>query len=141
MRLVNDDGVVRIQQRVGLRFSQQNTIGHQLDGRIPAQAVLKAHFEANHVTEWCFQLFSNALGYAGRSNAARLGVANQFGALACRVIELAAPHGQQNFRQLGRFAGAGFAANNHHLMGCNGGGDFFALARYRQRFGEIDVQN
>ena len=32
--LVNDDGVVRVEQRVGLRLGQQNTVGHQLDRRV-----------------------------------------------------------------------------------------------------------
>ena len=31
MRLVNDDGVVGVELRIGLRLGQQNAIGHQLD--------------------------------------------------------------------------------------------------------------
>ena len=104
MRLVNDDGVIGIQQRVGLRFSQQNTIGHQLDRRITAQPVLEPHFETDHITEWCFKLFSYSLGHAGCSYAPGLGVANQPGTLAQRVIKFAAPHRQQDFGQLRRLA-------------------------------------
>jgi hypothetical protein len=31
MRLVNDEGVIGLQERVGLRLGQQNAVGHQLD--------------------------------------------------------------------------------------------------------------
>jgi hypothetical protein len=31
VRLVDDDGVVGLQQRVGLGFGQQNAVGHELD--------------------------------------------------------------------------------------------------------------
>ena len=140
MRLVNDDGVVGIEQRVGLCFGQQDAVGHQLDGSVPAQAVLKPHLEAHHVAQRCFQLFSNAFGHAGCGDAPGLGVADEFAALPSWVVQLAAPHRQQDFRQLGGFARTGFAANNHHLMGGNGNANFFALARYRQRFRKVDFQ-
>ena len=31
VRLVNDEGVIGLQERVGLRLGQQNAVGHQLD--------------------------------------------------------------------------------------------------------------
>ena len=64
-------------------------------------------------------------------------MADQWSATA-RVIELSAPHGQRNFGQLRGLARAGFAADDDHLMRLNGGGDFVALARHRQRFGELN---
>ncbi|TXT37276.1 MAG: Uncharacterized protein FD135_3722 [Comamonadaceae bacterium] len=51
MRLVDDDGVVGFEQRVGLRFGQQNAVGHQLDRSVFAQAILKAHLEADHIAQ------------------------------------------------------------------------------------------
>ena len=51
MGLVNDDGVVGAQQRVGLRLGQQNAVGHQLDRGIAAQPVLKAHLVADHIAQ------------------------------------------------------------------------------------------
>ena len=64
MRLINDDGVVGIELRVGLRFGQQYAVGHQLDRRITAQAILKTHLVAHHIAERRFKLFSDAFGYA-----------------------------------------------------------------------------
>jgi hypothetical protein len=34
VRLVDDDGVVGLEQRVGLRLGQQDAVGHQLDGGV-----------------------------------------------------------------------------------------------------------
>ena len=34
VRLVDDDGVLGVEHRVGLRLGQQNAVGHELDGRI-----------------------------------------------------------------------------------------------------------
>ena len=77
MRLVNDDRVVGLEQRVRLRFSQQDAVGHQLDGRVPAQSVLKPHLETHHIAQRGFQLLGNALGHATGRNASGLGVPNQ----------------------------------------------------------------
>ena len=138
VRLVNDEGVVGVQQRVGLGFRQQNTVGHQLDGRIPAQAVLKPHLEAHHVTERGFQLLGNAFGHAAGRNAARLGMANHLGALTRGVVELAAPHAEGDFGQLRGFARTGFTTHDDHLVDGNGGSDFIAFARNRQRLRKRD---
>ena len=51
VRLVDDQRVVLAQQRVGLRFGQQDAVGHQLDTGTGAQPVLKAHLESDHVTQ------------------------------------------------------------------------------------------
>ena len=140
MRLVNDDGVVGVQQRVGLRLGQQNPVSHQLDGSIAAQPVLEAHLETDHLAEWGFQLFRNTLGHAAGGNAARLGVTNQFGALTGRVIQLAAPHAERDFWQLCGFTRTGFTADNDNLVSRNGGGNLIALSRNRQRFRKRDGQ-
>ena len=128
VRLVNDDRIVGVQQWVGLRFSQQDTVSHQLDGGIAAQAILKTHLEADHLTKWGFQLFCNPLGHAAGSNAARLGVSNQFGTLARCIVQLSAPHAERDFRQLCGFSRAGFTADDDHLVGGNGSCDFISLA-------------
>ena len=101
MRLVDDDGVVGAQERVGLRLGQQNAVGHQLDGSVLGEPVLEAHLEAHHITQRGFELFGNALGHRTGGNATRLRVADHLGARRWasvgqgqRVIQLAAPHGQ-----------------------------------------------
>ena len=126
--LVNDDGVVSIKQRIGLRLGQQNAVGHELDGRIAAQPVLKTHLVADHIAQRGFQFFGDAFGHTGGGNPARLGVAYQFGALARRVVKLAAPDAQRNFRQLRGLARAGFAADNDDLVRLHGGRNLFATA-------------
>ena len=95
MRLVNDDRVVGLEQRVGLRFGQQNAVGHEFDRGVAAQAILKAHLETHHVTERRLEFLGDALGDRTRGNAARLRVADEFAAPGW-VIQLATPHGQRD---------------------------------------------
>ena len=80
MRLVNDDGVIGVEQRVCLRFGQQNAVGHQLDGSITPKAILKTHLVPDHLTGCGVEFFGNALGHAAGGNTSRLGVADQFAA-------------------------------------------------------------
>ena len=138
MRLVDDDGVVGFQQRVGLRLGQQNAVGHQLDGRIAAQPVLKPHLETHHLAQRRFQLLGNPLGDATGGNPAWLGVADEFGMLARRVIALAAPHGQSDFWQLRRLARAGLTTHDDDLILSQGRHDLVTFARYGEVFGEVD---
>ena len=63
MGLVNDDGVVGIEQRIILGLGQQNAIGHELDRGVTRQAVLKAHLIADHLAQRRLEFFCNALGH------------------------------------------------------------------------------
>ena len=138
--LVDDDGVVGLQQRVGLGFGQQNAVGHELDRGVAAEPVLESHLEAHHLAQRGFQLFGNALGHAGGSNAPRLGVTNQARALPRRVVELAPPHRQRDLGQLRGFARSGLATDNDDLMRLQRSHDLVALARHRQRFRKVNLQ-
>ena len=140
MRLVNDEGVVGVEQRVGLRFGQQNAVRHQLDRGVLAQAVVETHLVAHHVAQWRLQLFGNALGHAAGGNAPGLGVADEAATLPRRVVELAAPHFERNLGQLGGLARAGLAADDDDLVLGHRVGYFVALGGDRQRLGEIDFQ-
>ena len=137
MGLIDDQRVIGFEQRIGLRFRQQNAVGHQLDGTVAAQPVLKAHLEAHHVAQRGLQLLGNALGHAAGGNAARLRVTNQT-ALTCWVIELAAPHGQCNLGQLRGLAGAGFAADDDDLVRAQRRHDLVAFTRHWQRLWKLD---
>ena len=86
VRLVNDDGVVGLQERVGLRLGQQDAIGHQLDRCISGQFVLKPHLETHHLAQGRLHFLGNPLGHRGGGDAARLGVANDLAALAMGVF-------------------------------------------------------
>ncbi|MCY1201234.1 hypothetical protein D9M72_126880 [compost metagenome] len=137
--LVDDERVVGLEQRVGLRLGQQDAVGHQLHRGVAAQAVLKAHLEADHVAQRRLQLFGDALGDRAGGNASRLRVADE-AALAGFGIELAAPERQRDLRQLRGLARARFAADDHDLVRRNGGHDLLAPAGDRERFGELDAQ-
>ena len=80
MCFVNDERVIGFEQRIGLRFGQQNTVGHQLDRSVFAQAVLKPHFVAHHLAQWRVEFLRNAFGHRARRNASRLRVANDLSA-------------------------------------------------------------
>jgi hypothetical protein len=100
VRLVDDQRVIGAQQRVGLRFGQQDAVGHQLDAGAGLQAVLKAHLESHHLAQWRIQLLRNALGHAAGRDAPRLRVADQ--SLAARAQ--AAAEFQHDLGQLCRLA-------------------------------------
>ena len=140
VRLVDDQRVVGLQQRVGLRLGQQNAVGHQLHRGIAPQAVLEPHLEAHHIAQRGFELFGNALGHRTGGDTARLRVADQMPTRP-RMVQLAAPHGQGDLGQLRGFARAGFAADDHHLVLRNGLHDLVALGGYGQGFGELDFQH
>ena len=108
MRFVDDDGVVGGEIAVGLRFGQQNAIGHQLHISIARGVVVETHFIADSVADVAAQFFGNPLRHRTRRQTPRLGMPDQ--------ARTAAPEFQTDFRQLGGFARPRFAANNGDLM-------------------------
>ena len=140
VRLVDDQRVVGVEQRVGLRLGQQNAVGHQLDAGARRQAVAKAHLVTHHLAQRRAQFFGNALGDTGGGDAARLGVTDQLAALARPRVQPPAPHGQGDLGQLRGLARAGFAAHDDHLVRAQRGLDLGAARRHRQAVGEIDGQ-
>ena len=132
MGLINDDGVISFKKGVILSFSQQNAIGHELDGGVFGQTILKPHFEAHHVTQGRFELFSYSFGHATGRYAPRLGMANPFATLTWRRVQLASSHGEGNFGQLGGFTRSRLATHNDDLMLRQGQGNFVALCRHGQ---------
>ena len=136
--LVDDDGVVGLEQRIRLGFGQQDAVGHQFHRGVAAQPVLETHLVADHVAELRVEFFGDAFGHRRGGDAARLGVADEF-ALAGRRVEFAAPHRQEDLGQLGGFAGTGFATHDDHLVLGQRGHDFVSPGRYGQRFGKGDL--
>ena len=130
VRLVDDQGVVRFQQRIGLRFGKQDTVGHQLDGGARRQIVGKAHLVADHFAERRAEFFGDAAARRRCGDAARLRVADQPGAARTE----SAAQFEADLRQLGRFPRTRFAADDHDLIVGDRLGDFFAAPRHGQRF-------
>ena len=81
MRLVDDQGVVGFEQRIVLRFGQQDAVSHQLDAGCLAQAVLKAHLKTHYFAQRRFEFFGDPLGDRARCDAPGLGVANHLAVL------------------------------------------------------------
>ena len=104
MCLVDDERVIRLQERVALRFGQQNAIGHQLDRGAFLQPVGKAHLVAHHLAQWRVQFLRDALGDAAGGNAPGLGVPDELGLFSRSGVTGATAHGQCDLGQLGRFA-------------------------------------
>ncbi len=117
VRLIDDEGVVLAQQRVGLCLGQQNAVGHQLDVSLGRDAVGKAYLEADIPPQLGLQLLRNARRRGACGNAARLGVADQ--------PRQATAEFETDFGQLRGLARAGFATDDDHLMLKNGSSDFF----------------
>ena len=139
VRLVDDDRVVGLEQRVGLGFGQQDAVGHELDRGLCAQAVLEAHLVAHHLTQRGFELVGDALGHRTRGDAPRLGVADQarrFTRAGVRARQ-AAPHGQGDFGQLRGLARAGFTADDDDLVLGQGVHDVLTPTRDGQAVGKI----
>ncbi|MPM26547.1 hypothetical protein SDC9_73051 [bioreactor metagenome] len=86
VRLVDDQRVVGLEQRIGLRLGQQNAVGHQLDGRALLQRVLKPHLVAHHLAQRRLELLGNPLGDRRGRNPARLRVADQMAAHVALLV-------------------------------------------------------
>ncbi len=82
VRLVDDQGVVGFEQRIVLRLSQQDAVGHQFDAGCLTQSVLKPHLKTHHLTQRRFEFFGNPLGDRTRCDAPWLGMANHLAVLA-----------------------------------------------------------
>ncbi len=124
MRLVDDEGVVSLQQTVGLGFRQQDAIGHQLDVAAGTGAIVEADLVAHGSAQLALQFLRNATGSGTRSDAAWLGVTNQ-------AVD-AASEFETDLGQLGGLARAGFATDDDHRVFSNRSCDVLASRTDRQ---------
>ena len=77
MRLVDDQGVVGFELRIGLRFSKQYPIGHQLNACTACETFLKANLVTNMSPKRAAKFFGDPSRHCRGGQAARLGMANQ----------------------------------------------------------------
>ena len=138
--LVDDQRVIRMEQRIALRFGQQDAVRHQLDGRALVQAILEAHLVAHDFAQRRLEFFGNAPGHAAGSDPARLGMADQAWLVASARVHGATAQRQRNLGQLRGLARAGLAADDDHLVPAHRRHDLIAPGRYRQVFRELDQQ-
>ena len=142
--LVDDQRVVGLEQRVGLRLGQQDAVRHQLDRGVLGQPVLETHLVAHHIAQRRVQLLGNALGHRAGGNAARLRVADQVAAhlalVVGRGVDLAPAQRQRDLGQLRGLARARLAAHDDDLVPVHGLHDFLTAGGYGQGFREADLQ-
>ena len=119
VRLVNDQRVVTIEEAVVLRLGQQDAVGHQLDQRVLAALIGKAHLIANGFPKRRAKLFRNPCGHAPSCEPPWLRVADQPVSASAKF--------ETNLRKLRGFAGAGFASDHYHLVVADRCGNIVAL--------------
>ena len=72
MRLVENQGTILTQLRIPLRLGKQDAIGHELDARVLAELLIKAHLITDHSAHRHLQLFRHAPRHTHRRNPPRL---------------------------------------------------------------------
>ena len=137
VRFVDDERVVLVQPAVALDFRQQDPVRHHLDAVVLAELLVEAGLKPDDVTGFRAQFLGNAAGNGARGETTRLCMADQ--------TVHTAPERQADFRDLGGFARAGFAAHDHHRVARDCRGDLLPsrdhgqLVRERERRGFLDV--
>ena len=124
--LVDDDRVVVEQQPVALDLGEQNAVGHELDARVAADAIVETDGVADVAADLLAELVGDALGHRARGKAARLRVAD--------LAQHAAAQVEQDLRDLRGLARTGFAGDDGDLVVLDGLGDVVAAGGDRQRF-------
>ena len=108
MGLVDDQGVVLVEEAVLLDLRQQDAVGHQLDTGLRPHPVMETYLVAHQATGLAPQFLGNPAGQGAGRDTPRLGVAD--------APEDPPPQFQADLGQLGGLAGAGLAAQHHNLM-------------------------
>ncbi len=124
VRLVDDERVVRGEQRVALRLGEQDAVGHQLDERVGLRVVGEPDLVADDGAELGREFLRDSLGDGARGDPPRLRVADQ--------AALATSFRQADLRQLRRLARPGLAAHDHDLMLADRPGDVGRALRHRE---------
>ena len=75
--LINNDHFVSVQKTVILGFSQQDTIGHQLNERVISDLIGKTYLITYLFAQRYFQLFCHTVGNGSGCQTAGLGMTNQ----------------------------------------------------------------
>ena len=122
VRLVDDQRVVGLEQRIGLRFGQQDAVGHQLDAGARRQPILEAHLEADDVRRAASSVPAT-IRLATLDAAMRRGCVWPISPAAGATP---APEAQHDLRQLRGLARAGFAADDDDLVRLDRASDLVA---------------
>ncbi len=85
MGLVDNQGIVAVQQSVILNIGEQNTVSHQFNQRVIADLLTETNLITDRFAKWLLQLLSDTVGYRPGRNATRLGVADHAGDAATEL--------------------------------------------------------
>ena len=83
--LVDDEGVVAQQVRVGLDFGEKDAVCHELDQRVWPDFFCEAHLVADRAAELYAQFVADAFSNRACGDTARLGVADEAGDTAAEL--------------------------------------------------------
>ena len=115
VRLVDDQRVVALEQRVAVDLREEDPVGHELHVGGGRGVIVEADLVADVGAERRAELAGHARGDAGGGDASRLGDPDL-------PLETAA-HGEGDLRQLRRLARAGGAGDDDHRVRVDGDGD------------------
>ena len=133
MCLVENDGVVLVQEPVALGLGQQDAVGHELDQRGLGHLFDKAHLETDQCAHRGPEFIGDPARNAARGNASRLGATDQ-------AINTATCSQRQQ-GQLRGLARSGLASNHHDLVLAYGIDDRGAFTRNRQAVVKPDFRH
>ena len=88
MRLVDDQGVIGLEQWITLSLCQQDAVGHEFDRGACGRLVRKADLVTYILTHRRSELMGDALGGCRSGDPARLGMANQAATIHGPAAEL-----------------------------------------------------
>ena len=133
MGLIDDDGVVLIEEAVPLHLGEQNAVCHKLDGGGFRDAVIETNGVADGLSDFLVQFRGDAFSHSAGSNAARLGVPDESAASAAQI--------QTDFWDLSGLTRTGLTGDDDDLVISNGRGDIVLAVRDGEGVGIGDGGN
>ena len=115
MGLIDNDGVVLIEEAVALHLGEQDAVGHELDGGGLRDAVIETNGVADGLADFLVQFRGNAFGHGARCNTARLGMADEPAPAAAQL--------ETDLRDLGGLTRTGLTSDDDDLVVPNCLGD------------------
>ena len=115
MGLIDDDGVVLIEEAVALHLGEQDAVGHELDGGGLRDAVIEADGVADGLADFLVQFRGDAFGHGACCNTARLGMADKSAPAAAQL--------EADLRDLGGLTRTGLTSDDDDLVVPNCLGD------------------
>ena len=124
MCLIYDDRIVGLQQRILLRFHQQNAVGHNLENGLWRGLIIKTDLVTDGATDLLTQLFGKSPCNRGGRDPSRLRTSDPSGQTPSGL--------ETHLWNLRRFSGPGLPGHDHDGMSAHGRNDLVSLIQNRQ---------